>query len=122
MIMKQQIENIIKKGEVVDKIIYKIECDLNDRKNMHLNNLDEDIQEEIRAKWKVLITEVLSDSLIADEVLKVVVEKIEKMTFLDKNSIYHYSLVQEKIINLLTNSSTLEGEQSEHLSHNKENE
>lgn len=120
--MKQQIENIIKKGEVVDKIIYKIECDLNDRKNMHLNNLDEDIQEEIRAKWKVLITEVLSDSLIADEVLKVVVEKIEKMTFLDKNSIYHYSLVQEKIINLLTNSSTLEGEQSEHLSHNKENE
>ena len=81
-------------------------------------------------------------SLIVDEVLKVVVEKIkEEINKISKpnftqairiplethysnrvakcNDIYNEKI--QEILQLLTNSSTLEGERSEHLSPNKEN-
>lgn len=65
-------------------------------------------------------------SLITDEVLKVVVEvannlhdNFEKQDYSDAE--YKANFLSELRLQLLTNSSILEGEQSEHLSPNKEN-
>jgi hypothetical protein len=49
------------KRQLARKIANAIEADLNDRKGLHINNLDEEIQEEIRREWRAKILKVLRD-------------------------------------------------------------
>jgi len=44
---------------MADRIVDAIEHDLNDRSGLGIDCLDADIQEEIRAKWRSLVTSVL---------------------------------------------------------------
>lgn len=137
--MKQDIENIIKKNlpeklrEDFDKWFFSTKANYTQKGEMN----------DIADWWLSQI----NTSLIADEVLKVVVEKIR-----ESKEKWEWEVIEDKfgdfnvckncghlendpegvhtcefkndvlddIINLLTNSSTLEGERSEHLSHNKE--
>ena len=69
----------------------------------------------------------INTSLIADEVLKVVVEKVVGFKVVgipeeECKCCFARNKALDTIINSLTNSSTLEGERSEHLSPNKEND
>lgn len=113
--MKQDIENIIKKNlpEKKEKV-YRSDgkTELFVTSNFHFNQALSQI----------------NTSLIADEVLNVVVEIGEKLKFNHKEGICYncnckiYDRGISDLLNLLTNSNTLEGERSEHLSPNKENE
>lgn len=128
--MKQQIEKIIKENLPEKKEIphgrYRPETEY------------EAYKIAIRIGFNQAISQIPT-SLIADEVLKVVVENVEKEmpNFLHKYGTFlvlHYDEVEplerrakkneltQEFLNLLTNSNTLEEEQSEHISLNKENE
>ena len=52
---KARVRNII-----ADRIVDRIEKDLNDRKGFDLDSLEGPIREEIRGKWKRIIVEALN--------------------------------------------------------------
>ena len=139
--MKQQIENIIKKN-LPEKKEETMETECPHCKGKPQTVKDDCLYCHCGIQAGLLDENIgfnqalsqINTSLIADEVLKVVVEKIKEekeiavkqLAYETDVEIVEYLKGKENLsndlLNLLTNSSNLDGERSEHLSPNKEND
>lgn len=90
--MKQQIENIIKKNLPEENEIYPINVEKQDEKWNYLNGFNQALSQ-------------INTSLIADEVLKVVITEIEKEDNKWNGNGEHYANVREALNNLLSTLS-----------------
>jgi hypothetical protein len=55
------VSNIDIKVQFIEEVVKDIEYDLNDRRGLHINNLDEEIQQEIKDKWRTIVESKLSE-------------------------------------------------------------
>lgn len=47
-----------RKPDKHDRAIKALEADLNDRRGLHLDSLDNEVRREIFAKWRKILTEI----------------------------------------------------------------